>query len=125
MKVQPAHGRQRQQRGRQPDLEPPARRSTRPLVGLGGGVGGLLGAGGLGGAGDLGGAEPLLHAAEIGRDPLGHGAGVPRPVLRLARQAVLASAISSASAPQASRRAVASARSPSAALRRISPRTGP
>ena len=66
------------------------RRAARPgaLVGLGGGVRGLLGAGGLGGAGDLGGAEAVLHAAQIGRDPLGHGAGVPRAVLRLARQAV-------------------------------------
>ncbi len=87
---EPARGGQHQQRGRQPDLEPPgAPLDPGALVGLGGGVGGLLGAGGLGGAGELGGAEAVLHAGEIRRDPLGHRAGVPRAVLCLARQAVL------------------------------------
>ena len=89
VRAQPAHGCQRQQRGRKPDLEPPgAALDAGALVGLGGGVGGLLGAGCLGGLGDLRGAQAVLHPAEIGRDPLGHGAGMARAVLRLARQAV-------------------------------------
>ena len=37
----------------------------------------------------LGRLEPLLHARQVGRDPLGHVARVARPVLGLGRQAVL------------------------------------
>ena len=37
----------------------------------------------------LGRLHPLLHARQVGRDPLGHDAGVARPVLGLDRQAVL------------------------------------
>ena len=36
----------------------------------------------------LGRPQPLLHAGQVGRDPLGHDAGVARPVLRLGGQAV-------------------------------------
>ncbi len=50
---------------------------------------GLLGGAGLGGGPvALGGPQPLLHAGQVGRDPLGHGRGVARPVLGLGRQAV-------------------------------------
>ena len=40
-------------------------------------------------AGDLAHPQLLLHAHEVCRDPIGHRAGVRRPVLWLARQAVL------------------------------------
>ncbi len=81
---------------------------------------GLLGAGRLGGAGQLGGAEAVLHAGQVSGDPLGHRAGVPRAVLGLGARQSLAMSTRSASAPQASSRARASAVSPSAAFSRIS-----
>ena len=46
---------------------------------------GLLRAGALGGAGQLGLAQPLLHAGQVGGQPLGDDARVGRPVLRARR----------------------------------------
>ena len=37
----------------------------------------------------LGGLDPLLYAYQVGGHPLGDEAGVPRPVLRLDRDAIL------------------------------------
>ena len=73
---QAAERRQGQQRRGQPELEPAAPPLLdRPRHGHG-----TL---------PLGRLHPLLHPRQVGRDPLGHGVGVARPVLGLDRQAVL------------------------------------
>ncbi len=72
---QAAERRQGQERGGQAELElPPPPLLGRPRHGHG--------------PLPLGRLHPLLHACQVGRDPLGHGVGVARPALGLDRQAV-------------------------------------
>ena len=77
----PSECNQADDRGRQCQRQPPGL-PLGPHPGLG-----SLGAGALGGAGKLGRPEPLLHARQMGRQPLGHDAPIPGPVLCLGRQA--------------------------------------
>ena len=75
-RAQPAQCGERQHRGRQRELHlSPPPLLDRPRHGHG--------------ALALGRLHPLLHARQVGRDPLGHDIGVSRAVLGLDRQAVL------------------------------------